>query len=91
VTVTEVEAVTVLVVTPRLAPDAPAGTDTLAGMGNARLVLERLTDAPPDGAGPLSVTTRVADNPPVRLEGATVRDESTAGTRVTEAVLLVPL
>lgn len=72
---------------------APAATGTLAGTVTAALSLARLTDAPPAGAGLLSVTVPVADVPPVTLDGETETPVSTelAGITVSVAVWLTPL
>jgi hypothetical protein len=102
VTVTEVEAVTLVVSTLTLAPDAeantlalPAGTTIVAGAGNTVELLDvMVTMAPPDGAGSLSVTARVTLKPPTTLEGVTVTEAtlgSTTGATVAAAVLLAPL
>ena len=75
--VTDVEAVTLLVVTVNVALLAPAATVTLAGtVAAAVLSLERETAAPPLGAGPLRVTVPVEDDPPVTLVGLSPIDES---------------
>jgi hypothetical protein len=48
---------TVLVKTVKAADVEPAGTTTFAGgEAMAALLLESVTTAPPDGAGPLSIT-----------------------------------
>ncbi len=38
-------------VTVKFAEDTPSGTDTAAGAFNSELLLNRATEAPPDGAG----------------------------------------
>ena len=75
--VTEVEAVTPLVLTINVALLAPTATVTLAGtVAAAVLSLERGTAAPPVGAGPLRVTVPVEDDPPVTLIGLSAIEES---------------
>ena len=62
--VTEVFATTELVVTVKAAVVAFAATVTLAGTWAAAvLLLDSVTTAPPDGAGPLRVTVPVAEAP----------------------------
>ena len=74
---TGVEAVTLLVVTVKVALLAPAATVTLAGtVAAAVLSLIRETAAPPLGAGPLNVTAPVEGNPPVTLAGLSAIEES---------------
>ena len=94
---TAVDAVSALVLTVNVALVAPAGTVTLAGtLAAAVLLLESVTSAPPDGAGPLNVTVPVEDCvPPITLVGLSVSDESVtagggAGATVIEAVLVTP-
>ena len=91
---TEVDAVTALVVTVKIALVAPAGTVTLLGVAAAILLLESVTWAPPAGAGPLKVTVPVEDcRPPTTLVGFSVSDErggGAEGVTVREAVLLIP-
>src|SRR5260370_959854 len=78
--VTDVDAVTVLVLTVNVALLAPAGTVTVAGtVAAAVLLLVRLTTAPPLGAGPLSVTVPVEGFPPVTLTGFSVTEDRATG------------
>ena len=74
---TDVEAVTLLVLTVNVALLAPETTVTLAGtVAVDVLLLERETAAPPVGAGPLSVTVPVeVCTPPVTLVGFSVSEE----------------
>ena len=92
--VTEVEVVTLLVVTVNVMLLAPAATVTLAWtVAAAVLPLIRETDAPPLGAGPLSVTVPVEGDPPITLIGLSAIEESVAepgGVTVSEAVLVPP-
>jgi hypothetical protein len=75
--VTAVDAVTALVLTVKVALVAPAATVTLAGtLAAAVLLLESVTSAPADGAGPLNVTVPVEDCvPPITLVGLSVNEE----------------
>ena len=91
---TEVEAVTVLVSTNSALSDDPLGIRTLDGTGNAGLSLDRLTEAPPLGAGPLRVIASSAKLPPGTLADVMdteVRLGNTTGVKVTLAVLVEPL
>ena len=92
--VTGVEAVTLLVLTVKVALLAPAVTVTLAGtVAAAVLSLIRETAAPPVGAGPLRVTVPVEGDPPVTLIGLSAIAESVAepcGATLSEAVLVAP-
>ena len=55
---------------------APAATVTLEGtLAAVVLLLERVTCAPPVGAGPLSVTVPVEEFPPVTLVGFSESEE----------------
>src|ERR1700757_421553 len=69
--VTCVELLIVLVVTENVALVNPAPTVTLgtATWATAVLLLDRVTTAPPVGAGPLSVTVPVEPLPPTTLVG----------------------
>ena len=91
--VTTVEEPTGVVLTVKVALVLPAGTVTLAGtVATLVLLLERVTTAPPLGAGPLSVTVPVEEFPPVTLVGLRLSDESVggAGVTVSEAVRVAP-
>src|SRR5437867_9781758 len=82
--VTTVEEPTGVVLTVKVALVLPAGTVTLAGTVAAPvLLLDKLTTAPPLGAGPLSVTVPVEELPPVTLVGLRLSDESVGGAGVT--------
>ena len=73
---TEVELATELVVTEKVAEEAPAETVTLAGTcAAAVLLLDRVTVAPPAGAAPLRVTVPVAELPPFTVAGFTATDD----------------
>jgi hypothetical protein len=73
---TDVEVVTLLVLTVNVALLAPAATVTLAGTVAVDVLLERETAMPPLGAGPLSVTVPVeVCAPPVTLVGFSVSEE----------------
>ena len=78
VMVTGVELATVVVVIPKAALAAPPATVTVAGTPAALLLLDRAMTAPPDGAGPLSVTVPCDCAPPATLEGLTASDASVA-------------
>jgi hypothetical protein len=92
--VTVVDAATAVVLTVNVAPVAPAGTVTLEGTLAAPLSLASVTCAPPDGAGPLSVTVPVEDcAPPTTVVGFSVSEErvgSADGVTMSVAVLLTP-
>ena len=94
--VAEVEMRTMDVFTVKVALVAPAGANTLEGTLAAPLLLESRTDAPPAGAGALSVTVPVEDcRPPTTLVGFSVSEERVgggggAGFTVNEADLVAP-
>jgi hypothetical protein len=78
--VTVVEVATALVLTVNVALVAPAATVTLEGsLAAVVLLLESVTCAPPDGAGPLNVTVPVEEFPPVTLAGFSESEEREAG------------
>src|SRR5436309_4595794 len=86
--VTTVEEPTGVVLTVKVALVLPAGTVTLAGTVAAPvLLLDKLTTAPPLGAGALSVTVPVEELPPVTLDGLTLSEESVGGATVTVKLL----
>ena len=77
---TGVDAATALVLTGKVALGAPAATVTLDGaLATVVLLLESVTCAPPDGAGPLNVTVPVEELPPVTLAGFSESEEREAG------------
>ena len=74
--VTVVDAATALVLTVNVALVAPAATATLEGtLAAVVLLLESVTCAPAEGAGPLNVTVPVEEFPPVTLVGFNESDE----------------
>ncbi len=86
--VTGVEALTALVVMPKVALVALAGMVTLDGTWAAALSLERATIAPPDGAGPLRVTVPVEPWPPPTVDGLTPIESRVGEGGVTERIVL---
>ena len=82
---------TTLVETVKVAVLAPAATRTLAGtVAAAVLLLERVTVAPPVGAGPVSVTVPVDVPPPLTLVGFNVRVDNVGRFTVRMAVFVTP-
>ena len=81
--VAEVDAATALVLTVNVVLVPPAGTVTLPGTVAAGLLLDRVTGAPPAGAGPFSVTVPVElpveALPPVTVVGFTPSEERRTG------------
>jgi hypothetical protein len=64
----------------------PAETFTLAGTITAALLLERVTLAPPEGAGAVKVIVQFADPGAATVPGEQVKDEgSTATVKLTVA------
>lgn len=89
--VTDVLEVTVLVVTVNVAVVAPAATVTLAGtVATEGRLLDRMTTAPPVGAGPESVTVPVDGEVPFTVVGLRVRELSVGAVTVKAAVWVVP-
>src|SRR3989441_7368766 len=86
-----VDAATVLVVTVNVVLVAPAGTVTLPGTVAAVLLLDRVTDAPPAGAGPFSVTVPVEFPPPVTVVGFSASERRAAGFTVSGGAQVTPL
>lgn len=78
---TSVVLATADVVTVNVLVVLPFMIDTVAGTATPGALLERLTTAPPFGAGKVSVTVAVALVPPVTLDGASV--SVTAGVAMT--------
>ena len=91
VIVTEVFAATGLVVTVKVAVVAFAGTVTLAGtFAAAVLLLDSVTTAPPDGAGPVNVRVPVDEDPPIIEVGLKLTALRVAAVTVKLAVLVTP-
>jgi len=82
VTVTVVVVVTEVVLTLKFALLNPAETRTLGETLAAALLLERLTDIPPIGAGPFSVTVPVEGLPATTDVGLNVTDDTVGGFTV---------
>jgi hypothetical protein len=79
-----------LVVIVKVAVVAFAATVTVDGTcAAAVLLLDRVTTAPPDGAGPLSVTVPVEEIPPITELGLTVAVFRVAAETVNVPVLVV--
>lgn len=91
VTVAVVAAFTEVVVTVKVAVDAPAATVTVAGTAAAALLLAKLTTIPPVGAGEPSVTVPVTFVPPLTAVGLTaIADNTPAGTEIDLATSVLP-
>jgi hypothetical protein len=90
-TVAMVALATALVVIVKLAVVVPAATVTLAGIVADVLLSDKVTTAPPLGAGPFSVTVPVELVPPVTVVGFRVKELSAGGLIVNPACTLAPL
>lgn len=88
---TDVVAVTVVVVTAKVAVVAPPGTVTLAGSDATELLSDNVTTVPAEGAGPFRVTVPVEEVPPVTVDGLRVTDVRAGRLTVKLAFLVVPL
>jgi hypothetical protein len=81
------------VVTGKVALVAPAAIVTVAGRLHPRLLSVSVTTAPPDGAGPFSVTVPVefpTIGPPTTLVGFRVSEVRTAGSTVSDTLIEPP-
>ena len=91
VTVTGVELATDPAVTVNVWVLEPAGTVTFACTGNAvELLLERVTESPPMGAFPLSVTVPVDICPEATIEGLKDTIVTTGGLTIRSAISVLP-
>ena len=82
---------TALVVTVNVAVVALAATVTLPGTwATVVLLLDRLMTAPPEGAGPFSVTVPVDEVPPVTEVGLTPTEPTRGALTVSVAVMVLP-
>ena len=77
-------------VTVKVAPVAPAGMVTLAGVLAEALSSDKVTTTPPAGAGPVKRAVPVESLPPGTVEGFNDTEESVGGLMVRVAVLVVP-
>jgi len=77
------------VATENVALLCPAGTTTRAGTRAEPVSLETDTVAPPAGAGAVSATVAVAEEPPIKLDGLSVRELGTSPTPGGEIVKTV--
>ena len=91
VTVTGVEAATTTVVTVNVALVVPAGTVTFAGVVEDALLSDRVTTAPPVGAGLFKVTVPVEEFPPNTVAGFMASVDIVRGLIVSPAVAVEPL
>jgi hypothetical protein len=80
--------VTTTVVTVIVAVVDPAGTVTEEGTVAYALLLDSVTTAPAEGAGPVSVTVPVDDVPPLTEDGLSVSELSVAAVTVKFDVLV---
>jgi len=84
-------AVTSVVLTVKVAVVAFAATVMLAGTCAAPLLLDKLTNAPPAGAGEFSVTVPIEEMPPTTLVGFNASADTPGGVMLKLALLLDPL
>ena len=87
---TTVFAATPTVVTANVAELAPAGTVTVAGRLTLRLFDDRVTMAPPAGAGPVRKAVPVAPLPPINVDGETKMLCILIGVIVNTVLTVVP-
>jgi hypothetical protein len=88
--VTAVAVVTTVVVTVNVALVAPAATVTLAGVVEAVLLSDRVTTAPPVGAGPFNVTVPAEEVPAMTVAGFMTMVDIAGGV-IVSPVVVVPL
>lgn len=82
---------TAVVDTANVADVVPTATDTLTGTpATAAFALERDTEAPPSGAGPVRVTVPTETPPPIIEDGDVATDATPEGVTVTSAVRVSP-
>jgi hypothetical protein len=86
VIVTAVEVATTEVVTVNVAVVAPAATVTFAGVVEDALLSDKVTTAPPAGAGLFNVTVPVEGLPPNTVAGFMATAAIPLGFRVNAAV-----
>jgi hypothetical protein len=91
VIVTDVKAATDVVVTLNVLLVAPAATVALAGVVENVLLSDRVTTAPPVGAGPFKVIVPVEGLPPTTLAGFMTKADTAGGLMVNPAVSVEPL
>jgi len=85
--VTVLATVTDLVLTTKVDEAWPDGTVTLTGtVATDVRLLDRVTSAPTDPAGPLSVTVPVDEFPPETLVGLSVSETKDSGVSINDAV-----
>ena len=81
-----------MVVTLNVMLVAPAATVTLAGtVAAVGLVFDRVTTAPPVGAGPFNVTVPIEELPPPTVAGFMTKAAIARGLMVSPAVSVDPL
>jgi hypothetical protein len=86
----DVDEPTGVVVTVKVAVVLPAETSREAGVVAAGLLLDKVTSAPPEGAGELSVTVAMELLPPVTVVGLKLSELSIGGVTDSVAVCEVP-